>query len=77
MAKSSKPNDEDRALARKARRAAIVIAGAMLLWMGLQYLGARLGWSPYLVFAFDLLAALALIWALAVTYTVYRARRKN
>jgi uncharacterized membrane protein len=68
-------HDPDAPLRRQIRRAAIVIAATMVLWMGAQALGAQLGWPVRLVFLFDLAAIAALVWALIVTYWVWRARK--
>ncbi|MGV6889981.1 DUF5337 domain-containing protein [Rhodophyticola sp. SM2404] len=70
-------NDQDRRFVGQIRVAAIVMAGAMLLWMGGQYLGGQLGWPVRFVFLFDLAAMAALVWALFVTYQVWKARRQN
>lgn len=64
-------------LARKGRIVGLVIAGTMLLWMGAQWLGGQMGWPVRYVFLFDLAAIAALIWALVVTYQIWRARRDN
>lgn len=69
-------SDEQR-LSRKGRIAGLVIAGTMLLWMGAQWLGAHMGWPARIVFLFDFVAIAALIWALAMTYQIWRARRDN
>ena len=61
--------------ARKARIVAVVIAATMVLWMGAQVLGARLGLPTRFAFLFDLAAIAALVWALIVTYQVWQARR--
>ncbi|MBF9036720.1 hypothetical protein HKCCE2091_20995 [Rhodobacterales bacterium HKCCE2091] len=66
---------KERLLARRARRAALAMALTMVTWMGAQLLGARLGWDPRLSFLFDIAAIVALVWALYVTYQIYRARR--
>lgn len=70
-------NDQDRRFVGQIRIAAIVMAAAMLLWMGGQYLGGQLGWPVRFVFLFDLAAMAALVWALFVTYQVWKARRQN
>ncbi len=67
--------DTERRLAREGRRAALIMAGAMLGWLGAQFLGGRLGWDVRLAFAFDLLAMAGLFWALWITFRVYRQRR--
>jgi uncharacterized protein DUF5337 len=60
---------------RKARVVAIVIAATMILWMGAQFLGGRLGLPGRYVFLFDLAAIAALVWGLIVTYQIWTARR--
>lgn len=57
--------------------AAIVIAATMILWMGAQWLGGKMGWETRFVFLFDLAALAAFFWALVVTYRIWRARRDN
>ena len=64
-------------LARKGRTVGVVIALTMLIWMGAQWLGAQMGWPVRFVFLFDLAAIAALIWALVVTYQIWRARQDN
>ncbi len=59
------------------RLAAIVMAATMVLWMGAQFLGGRLGLPVRFVFLFDLAAIAALVWALFVTYWVWKARRSD
>lgn len=71
------PQDKARANARKARMAAIVIVVTMLLWMGAQALGGRLGWPARFVFLFDLAALAAFFWALVVSYQIWRDRRES
>ncbi|VDC31707.1 DUF5337 domain-containing protein [Pseudogemmobacter humi] len=60
---------------RQARLAALVIAGTMLLWMGAQWLGGKMGWDTRYVFLFDLAAMAAFLWALVVTWQIWRRRR--
>ena len=69
--------DAERARLRQIRTAAIVMAGAMILWMAAQFLGGRLGLPVRYVFLFDLAAIAALVWAMIVTYQVWQARRKE
>ena len=71
------PAPKDDGTARQARRAAIVMAGTMILWMGAQYLGGQMGWETRFVFLFDLAAMAAFFWALVVTYGIWRKRRGN
>jgi len=72
-----RPTDEERALSVQARLAATVMAGTMLLWMAVQWLGGRLGWEARYVFLFDFAALAAFFWALVVTWRIWRSRRDN
>lgn len=67
--------DMERQLARQARTVAFVIAGAMLLWMGAQWIGGWIGLETRFVFLFDFAALAAFIWALVVTYQIWRKRQ--
>lgn len=67
--------DEQRRAAQM-RRVGFVIAGTMILWMGAQWLGGRLGWEARYVFLFDLAALAAFVWALVVTFQIWRGRQK-
>ena len=69
--------EQDKALARQARIVAVVLAATMVLWMGAQVLGGRLGLPVRFVFLFDLAALAAFIWALVVTYQIWRKRREG
>lgn len=71
------PSESEKELARMGRRAALILAGSMLLWLGAQFLGGRLGWDLRLAFVFDLLAFVGVLWALWITYQVYRRRRAD
>ena len=69
--------DQEKALARKARMVAVVITVAMVLWMGAQFFGGRLGVNPKYVFLFDLAALAAFFWTMIVTYQIWRTRRDS
>ncbi len=62
---------------RQIRRAAIVMAATMVLWMGAQFVGGQMGWPTRVAFLFDLAAIGALVWALVVTYWVWKERRQS
>ena len=62
--------------ARQSRRVGLVIAGTMLLWMAGQQIGAELGLPLKYTLLLDLAALAGFIWALAVTYQIWRARRR-
>ena len=63
--------------ARQGRLAALVIAGAMLLWMGVQFFGAQLGLPLRWVFLADFAALGAMAWALIVTFGIWRSRQRS
>lgn len=67
----------DKALGRQARMASVVIAATMVLWMGAQWIGGRLGLPERYVFLFDLLALAGFLWALIVTWQIWRKRRDD
>lgn len=76
---NTKPADTDTERRRlgQIRLAAIVMAATMVLWMGASFLGGQLGLPPRFAFLIDLAAIAALVWALFVTYWVWKARRAD
>ncbi|MEO7380388.1 MAG: DUF5337 domain-containing protein [Paracoccaceae bacterium] len=66
---------KDRADLAEVRLIAFVIAGTMIGWMFVQYLGGQLGWPPKYVFLADLAAIAAFFWALVATYRIWRKRQ--
>ena len=68
--------DSDRDLARQARLVSIVIATTMILWMAAQWIGGKLGLPDHYVFLFDLFALAGFLWALIVTWQIWRKRRQ-
>jgi hypothetical protein len=73
----SKKTDTDRQRVGQIRLAATVMAATMILWMGAQFLGGQLGLPVRFAFLFDLAAFAALVWALFVTYQVWKSRRAD
>jgi hypothetical protein len=69
------PDPAELKRANKARLVGIVLAGTMVLWMAVQWLGGQMGWETRFVFLFDLVAIAAFLWALVVTYQIWRGRR--
>lgn len=67
----------EKKLAKKGRTVALVIAGAMILWLAAQWLGGQLGLPGRYALLFDFAAIAALIWALVVTMQIRRERRDN
>ncbi|MCC6304025.1 MAG: DUF5337 family protein [Rhodobacteraceae bacterium] len=66
-----------RAMAGQARLAALAMALTMLAWMAAQWLGGRFGWPPRVAFTLDFAALAAFLWALVVTFRVWRRRQDN
>lgn len=69
--------EQDKVLSRRARIVAIVIAATMLLWLGAQWLGGRIGLDDSYVFLFDLAALAAFFWSLVVIFQIWRKRRED
>jgi hypothetical protein len=69
------PAPQDQALARQARLVGIVLVGTMAAWLLAQEIGHQYGWDARYAFLFDLAAGAAFVWALAVTYRIWRKRR--
>jgi predicted MFS family arabinose efflux permease len=61
--------------AHQARLVGIALAATMGLWLGAQWLGGQLGWEARFVFLFDLAAIAGFVWALVVTYQIWRGRQ--
>lgn len=61
--------------ARQARVVGLVLAVTILLWLGGQWLGGQMGWDTRYVFLFDLAAIAGFVWALVVTYQIWRGRQ--
>ncbi|HQY45116.1 MAG TPA: DUF5337 family protein [Paracoccaceae bacterium] len=76
MTRTSAPSAEDLARARQGRLVALVIAWAMILWLGAQWVGGRIGLDPSYAFLFDLAALAALIWSLAVIARLWRHQKR-
>jgi amino acid transporter len=60
---------------RKARIVAVVLIVTMILWLGLQAVGGVMGWNARYAILLDLAALAAFVWALVVTYQIWRTRR--
>ena len=71
------PEDRQKRLARKSRMVSVVIAGTMVLWLAANLVGPRLGLPGRYAVLFDLLAIAGFVWALAVIWQIWRARRQD
>ncbi|OSP54502.1 DUF5337 domain-containing protein [Pseudoruegeria sp. SK021] len=78
MSPASPPQrDAAKATERQARTVALVIAGAMLLWLAAQFLGQHFDWPARYAFLFDFAALAAMFWSLVVTWQIWRKRRSG
>ena len=59
----------------EARLIAVVICLAVVLWMGVEYLGAQLNWPVRYIFLADLFAGAAFIWAMIAAVRLWRRRQ--
>lgn len=71
------PDKNDRATARQGRLVSIVIASTMIFWMLSQWIGGELGLPERYVFLFDLFALAGFLWAMIVTWQIWRNGRDN
>lgn len=69
--------ERDKATGRTGRMVSLVIAGTMILWMAAQWIGREVGLPDHYVFLFDLFALAGFLWALIVTWQIWRKRREN
>ncbi|MBV0911434.1 DUF5337 domain-containing protein [Anianabacter salinae] len=70
-------SDKDRELARQARIVALVIAATMIVWMAGTWIGGAIGLPARYAFLFDFAALAGFVWAMVVTYQIWRKRRDN
>ena len=68
-------SQKDHIQAKKARTASLVIAGAMLIWLGMQWAAVQLDISSRYMLLLDLAVMAAMVWSLIVTFQIWRARR--
>ena len=68
---------DDKALARKGRITALVIAGTAVFWILVTLIGAQYGWSNRTRALFDLVALAGFVLAIAMIYQIWRARQNQ
>ena len=68
-------NEKDHIQAKKGRTASLVIAGAMLIWIGMQWAAVQLDISSRYMLLLDFAVMAAMVWSLIVTFQIWRARR--
>jgi len=68
-------SEKDHIQAKKGRTASLVIAGAMVLWLAMQWAAVQLDISSRYMLLLDLAVMAAMVWSLIVTFQIWRARR--
>jgi hypothetical protein len=68
-------SEKDHIQAKKGRTASLVIAGAMLIWLAMQWAAVQLDISSRYMLLLDLAVMAAMVWSLVVTFQIWRARR--
>lgn len=66
---------KDVAQAKQTKLVALVLLVTMFAWMGVQYIGGQIGLAPKYALLADLFALAGFIWALVVTYQIWRKRQ--
>ena len=66
---------ENLQLAREGRQVALVIAGAMLFWIVMQWFGPQIGLTMRFFVLIDLAVLAAFLWALVVAFQLWRKRQ--
>jgi len=61
--------------AKKGRTVSLVIAGSILLWLGMQWVAVELNISSRYMLLLDLAVMAAMVWSLLVTFQIWRTRR--
>jgi|TARA_B110000459_G_scaffold73948_1_gene83205 hypothetical protein len=69
------PPQHDHIQAQKGRTAGLVIAGSMLVWLGMQWAAVELNMSSRYMLLLDLAVMAAMVWSLVVTFQIWRTRR--
>ena len=69
------PLQQDHIQAKKGRTAGLVIAGSMLVWLGMQWAAMELNMSSRYMLLLDLAVMAAMVWSLVVTFQIWRTRR--
>ena len=68
-------SEKDHIQAKKGRTASLVIAGAMLIWLAMQWAAVQHDISSRYMLLLDLAVMAAMVWSLIVTFQIWRARR--
>ena len=70
-------NDTDRKIAAKGRHISLVIAGTMVLWIAVQFIGRQMGLPGRYALLFDFAALAGLVYAGINILQLRRMRRDS
>ena len=69
------PTQDGYIQAKKGRTVSLVIAGSILLWLGMQWVAVELNISSRYMLLLDLAVMAAMVWSLLVTFQIWRMRQ--
>ena len=69
------PTQDGYIQAQKGRTVSLVIAGSILLWLGMQWVAVELNISSRYMLLLDLAVMAAMVWSLLVTFQIWRTRQ--
>ena len=69
------PTQDGYIQAKKGRTVSLIIAGSILLWLGMQWVAVELNISSRYMLLLDLAVMAAMVWSLLVTFQIWRTRR--
>ena len=69
--------EQELKITRQGRVVSLVIAGAMLFWIAVQWLGPEIGLSARFAVFIDLGVLAAFFWALVVSFQMWRKRQTD
>ena len=69
------PTQDGYIQAKKGRTVSLVIAGSILLWLGMQWVAVELNISSRYMLLLDLAVMAAMVWSLLVTFQIWRTRQ--
>jgi membrane protein YdbS with pleckstrin-like domain len=71
----TRPDPKTMSLSRQARQVALVLCVTIVAWVVLQMIGREYGWQARFAFLLDFAALAAFVWAMIVTFRIWRQGR--
>ena len=69
----TQPDPKELSLSKQARQVALVLCVTIVVWVVLQMVGREYGWQARFAFLFDFAALAAFLWAMIVTFRIWRS----